>query len=408
MTYQGAHKKINIFSLFAVALIAVGGITNYTLLIETIAALLIILVFINNCKPILAKINKNQLFLLFCSILFIALFWLLSAPLPKYNGESTIWPAYWWERLAFDTLLAVLVGFLISDSKHAITSIGIFCTVPTVMITGAVIYSVVHGLSLYVTTYSPYLDGRVSNAGLCNQLLYLPAFLFFYVFSSKEKQTNSNLLSLLILYIFVSIECFLLQKRVAFIVLYFLVPLSVIVVKVREKKISFKHVIASAALLLIGATGFVIIATKMARPINVFNDPRIHLHWSFLKQLLSHPLINASLEMHHQIDYGNIWWFHNFFADVHRSSGIIPFVISIILIGFIGLRIIYHVFYKTGSIILFFMFLFVMLLLSSSVVPEGEFHPLLLVLLLGSINESLLAGIVSPTLQKSEHVSGNA
>ncbi len=385
------NKGRLLFSYIAVSLTAIGNITNHTIGIEIIALCSIsIALALNICDGRKLYITWWQGALLLLTILFGATFWKFSSPAPTYHGVSTCMPIGWWKEIGVAMLLSVLVGMVFNDAHEAIVAIGLFCVVPTIMNSYSVIYSLISGPTITETTYSPFLGVKIANAGLCNQLVYLPAFCFFYVCCLKMRQNKTAIILLGILYIFISAECYILQRRVVFIVLYIFVPFAWIAMQIIKKNIRKKQVLTTAALLIVSGLGFILITSKMGRPINILNDPRFHFEWSFLQQFLHNPLKNAILDVCYQKQY-EVWWFHNFFADVHRSSGFIPFVLAVILIGFIGGRICYYVFYRGGNMLFLFMFLFVFLILNSSVVPEGEFQPLLLVLMLGSLNEALLA-----------------
>jgi len=380
-----------LFGYIAVLLIAIGNITNHTIGIEIIAlcsiSIALALKVFDGSK---VYISWGQYALLVLTIVFGIIFWKFASPTPTYHGVSTCMPISWWKEITFAISLSVLVGIVFNDAREAIVATGLFCAVPTIMNSWAVIYSLISGTTITETTYSPFLGVKIANAGLSNQLLYLPAFCFFYVCCFKLRQNKTEIILLSLLYIFISSECFILQRRVVFVVLYFFVPSAWVAVQIIKKNIRIKEALTTAFLLMLLAFGFILIASQMGRPINIFNDPRFHFQWSFFQQLIDHPLKNAVLDLCYQKKY-EVWWFHNFFADVHRSSGFIPFVLAVILVGFIGTRIAYYVFYRGGNMLFLFMFLFVFLILNSSVVPEGEFQPLLLVLMLGSLNEALLA-----------------
>jgi hypothetical protein len=387
-------KTSYILGYLSVALIGIGNITDSqnTRIIQIVALSLICIVI--TLKSIVLKrvyINKPQAAFIAFSIIFGWTFWKLSAPEINYNGDPTSMPDWWWEELVFSIGLAAIAGTLFDDNRKAIIAIGIFCAVPTLMQSWSILYSLIYEISLTDSTYSPFLGFKISNAGLCNQLLYLPTFLFFYNLNAEKSKKTVRLITLSAIYILVSTECFILKKRVCFIMLYCILPFISIMLKVIKKDIKIKKIASYIALAIIMVCGFVFVANQMGRQTNIFSDGRFGLQSIFLKQFFNHPFKNASLDINDQIAYGKVWWFHNFFADVHRSSGIIPFVLAVILVGFIGARIYYNIFYKGGNMIFFLMFIFVFLILNSSVVPEGEFQPLLLVLLLGSINESVLA-----------------
>jgi hypothetical protein len=85
-------------------------------------------------------------------------------------------------------------------------------------------------------------------------------------------------------------------------------------------------------------------------------------------------------------------WFHNFFADVHRLSGFWALLTAIILMTYIFYRIIcvIRIEQRVG---LFLMAIAIpcFLIMNTSVVPEGERQPFLLMLAIGAISEVLIS-----------------
>ena len=90
--------------------------------------------------------------------------------------------------------------------------------------------------------------------------------------------------------------------------------------------------------------------------------------------------------------WSDLFWFHNFFADVHRLSGFLALLMAIILMAYIFYRIIcvIRIDLRVG---LFLMAIAIpcFLIMNTSVVPEGERQPFLLMLAIGAISEVLIS-----------------
>lgn len=87
-------------------------------------------------------------------------------------------------------------------------------------------------------------------------------------------------------------------------------------------------------------------------------------------------------------EWSHLPWFHNFFADVHRISGFWALLAAIILVSYIFIRLIalFRVNKKFGGFLLA-VAIPTFLIMMTSVVPEGEKQPFILMLLIGSVCE---------------------
>lgn len=123
------------------------------------------------------------------------------------------------------------------------------------------------------------------------------------------------------------------------------------------------------------------------RPIdqNFFNDARFQMLQYWLDHLVANPFQRVEVG---PAEWASLQWFHNFFADLHRLSGFWALLTAVILIAYI--------FYRTLCVILinkrFGLFLMAVaipcfLIMNTSVVPEGERQPFLLLLAIGAIAE---------------------
>ena len=118
---------------------------------------------------------------------------------------------------------------------------------------------------------------------------------------------------------------------------------------------------------------------------NLFHDARFQIIQYWLNRFLENPFHRSEVG---PAPWSDLQWFHNFFADIHRLSGFWALLAAVILIGFIFFRIIC----VTRIDERFGLFLMAIatpcfLIMNTSVVPEGERQPFLLLLAIGAISE---------------------
>ena len=129
------------------------------------------------------------------------------------------------------------------------------------------------------------------------------------------------------------------------------------------------------------------------RPVksSMLNDSRFQMLQFWIDRFLANPF--------QRIDVGPApWdvypWFHNFFADIHRLSGFWALLTAVILVAYIFYRVL-CVISKERRVGLFLMAVAIpnFLIMNTSVVPEGERQPFLLLLAIGAISEVILANL---------------
>jgi hypothetical protein len=126
------------------------------------------------------------------------------------------------------------------------------------------------------------------------------------------------------------------------------------------------------------------------RPLHkdILNDARFQMFQYWLDHVIIEPF--------QRLEVGPAPWtdlqrFHNFFADVHRLSGFWALLAALILVAYIFLRILF-VIKRNKRLGLFLMAIAIpcFLIMNTSVVPEGERQPFLLLLAIGAISEVVL------------------
>ncbi len=126
------------------------------------------------------------------------------------------------------------------------------------------------------------------------------------------------------------------------------------------------------------------------RPLDqtLFNDARFQMFQYWFERVIANPF--------QRIEVGPApWdvypWFHNFFADIHRLSGFWALLAAVVLTSYIFIRL-FFVIRVDRRLGLFLMTIAIpcFLIMNTSVVPEGERQPFLLLLAIGAISEVIL------------------
>jgi hypothetical protein len=128
-------------------------------------------------------------------------------------------------------------------------------------------------------------------------------------------------------------------------------------------------------------------ASYLSRPLdaNLFSDARFQMFQFWFNHFLENPFQRSEVG---PAPWSDLQWFHNFFADIHRLSGFWALLAAALLMAYI--------FYRIACVIkmdrrygLFLMAIAIpcFLIINTSVVPEGERQPFLLLLAIGAIAE---------------------
>lgn len=129
------------------------------------------------------------------------------------------------------------------------------------------------------------------------------------------------------------------------------------------------------------------------RPVNpnLLGDARFEMFQFWANHLFANPFQRIEVG---PPPWDSLQWFHNFFADIHRLSGFWALLAAVILVAYIFYRVL-CVILKERRVGLFLMAVAIpnFLIMNTSVVPEGEKQPFLLLLAIGVISEVILANI---------------
>jgi hypothetical protein len=122
---------------------------------------------------------------------------------------------------------------------------------------------------------------------------------------------------------------------------------------------------------------------------DLLNDSRFIMLRFWLDNLTTDPFKRPEVG---PTPWDYLQWFHNFFADVHRLSGFWALMAAVFLVIYIFFRIAWLVKKdKRLGLFLMSMAMCCFLIMNTSVVPEGERQPFLLLLAIGAISEVALA-----------------
>lgn len=118
---------------------------------------------------------------------------------------------------------------------------------------------------------------------------------------------------------------------------------------------------------------------------NFFNDGRFQMLRFWLEHLIANPFQRTEVG---PAQWAMWQWFHNFFADIHRLSGFYALLSAVILIAYILFKILCVIrMDKRFGLFLMAIAIPCFLIMNTSVVPEGERQPFLLLLAIGAISE---------------------
>ena len=118
---------------------------------------------------------------------------------------------------------------------------------------------------------------------------------------------------------------------------------------------------------------------------NLFHDARFQMIQYWFNHFVENPFQRSEVG---PAPWSDLQWFHNFFADIHRLSGFWALLAAVVLIGFIFFRLFWVIkIDKRFGLFLMAIAIPCFLIMNTSVVPEGERQPFLLLLTIGAIAE---------------------
>ena len=372
------------------------GFGVYPLLAPALIAVLLGL-FLIGTKPFLENIQNllsqpGYLAFLLCLGLFLAAYRWLYIP---YHPEILKMPwAYFRVLFALSIFSVLWVGFFAKTTEH-IVFIWCFCLGALLLGLGTV------GTALALQSppyYGNVIDIRylpfgmvkfINTPGMSNLLCLFPvAFLAGIILEPSQRPRWFWVIGILGFALSVG-AALVLGQRSYFILALIIEPMIVALFLLLLK--SWRLFITICSLLITypilkwadqaAGTAF------LYRPLdqNIFHDARFQMLQFWLEHFFANPF--QKLEVG-PAQWADLQWFHNFFADVHRLSGFWAVLAAAILMAFIFYRIICVVkLDRRFGLFLMAIYTSCFLIMNTSVVPEGERQPFLLLLAIGAIAE---------------------
>lgn len=326
---------------------------------------------------------------------FLYLFRTQHAPLPLANGTSMVLVDYWWWNFLSMSVMATLLGVLAFRGIVQRWVLGGFCLAMTLLgLLFCVSTMFLEGHTYGGAVFNPFEKVLINRAGISCFLVFFPAFLISLLPDLRGKKLWFGVGVTAFFYALSIWQGLLHGSRTVVAILMVLVPALVFGLSLFHAEGFSRKVLArlggrrTALLAVVVVGGFLVINFMSARPITfeILFDERFTWYLkAFVQQIFSAPLEHSSVPA----QFGHPW-FHNFFADVHRSSGFYALLVSFLLAGWVFVRAFQLQLLERKQISNSVILLIVFLIMNTSVTPEGEYQPFLLFLLLGGLVEARL------------------
>lgn len=376
------------------------GFGVYPLLIPSLVLAIIGFIWIGP-QSFVKNLQKNLLkpgCLLFLAILSLFFACYRGFYLP-YHPEILVMPWSYFRVLYGLSILTVLWIAFFNHDIGLIEFIWLFCL-------GSLLFCVITvGMAMWLQKppfYGSIIDIRyiplgirkfINTPGIANLLSLFPAT-FLAALILKPNQRPRWFWTLGVLGFAISILAALaLAQRSYFLLTLIIEPILVALFLLLLK--SWRTLIMICALMicypLIRFLDYEMDTNYLYRPLdqNPFNDARFQMLRYWVEHVIKNPFQRIEVG---PAAWSDLQWFHNFFADIHRLSGFWALLTAFILVSYIFLRIICVM----GKDLRFGSFLMAVaipcfLIINTSVVPEGERQPFLLLLAIGAISEVFLS-----------------
>lgn len=339
------------------------------------------------CDPLT---KPGFLFFLALVALFLILYWGFYIP---YRLEITKMPwAYFEVLFALFTISLLWVGIFTKTSER-IEFIWYFCLGAFLLVLGTVGATLVLKSPPYYANvidirYLPFgMERFINTPGMANLLSLFPVTFLAGILLKPDQRPKWFWLMGIFGFVLSLGAAITLGQRSYFLVVLVIVPIILVCLLLLLK--SWHPFIAFCSLLL----SYPIInwiAQIKGMPLffrslnqNLVNDPRFQMLRFWFDHLIANPFQRASVG---PAPWDTHPWFHNFFADIHRLSGFWALLAAVILVSYIFYTIL-RVVRRDKRMGLFLMVIAItcFLIMNTSVVPEGERQPFLLLLVIGAI-----------------------
>ncbi len=342
---------------------------------------------------------------------FLLCYWGLHTPYHP-NILKMSWAYY----PALTTLCAITIlsiTFLSKDSE-LITFIWLFCIgslIFCLLTVGITLLIENRGLKLYgnVTDIRHLLTGNkksINTPGIANLLCLFPATFLAGLILKPSQRPRGFWLTGIAGSLSSLAAALVIGQRSYFAITLIISPLSVafFLLILRQWRPCFSIILVLVTYpTLLKLDALLGIAYLNRRPVdlNIVKDARFEMFQFWADHLIANPLQRIEVG---PPPWDSLQWFHNFFADIHRLSGFWALLTAVILVAYIFYRVL-CVISKERRIGLFLMAVAIpnFLIMNTSVVPEGERQPFLLLLAIGAISEVILANIKLASSSEPHH-----
>lgn len=236
-------------------------------------------------------------------------------------------------------------------------------------------------------------DIAIGNSpGISNLLCFVPIVFWAGLLLDEDSRPRGMILMGLIASLFAVFAAIQLQQRTFFLLVLVLQPVLIGLLLMLLKRYYTGLMLFSICLIypillwLEGFFGITILPRKLDA--NLLTDARVEMFRFWFSHVWKDPWSRVEVG---PAPWDSLYWFHNFFADVHRLSGLKPVLATCAFFGLLFIRTIYLLWLRPawGAFVLAVAFPTFMIA-NTSVVPEGERQPFLFLVLLYSICECLL------------------
>lgn len=392
---KSSHIKLLLMAFTPITL----GFGVYPLLIPAVIVTLLGFFWIGS-KSSIVNVKETTVepgYLIFSSLLGLFFFCYAEFYLP-YHPEILVMSWSYFQVLFGLCIFTVLWIIMLEKNADLVGFIWMFCLGSLLFSIATVIFAILlqkppfYG-SVIDIRYLPFGTIKfVNSPGIANLLCLFPtAFLAGFLLKPDQRPRWFWMLGGFG-FVLSLISALTLGQRSYFVVVLFITPI----------------IVALFLLLLRSWRAFVVICTLLIgyrllrwldlamgmnflyRPLDqsLFNDARFQMFHYWLEHLVVDPFKRVEVG---PIPWNHLQWFHNFFADIHRLSGFWALLTAVILVAYIIIRLI-SVIRIDRRLGLFLMAIAIpcFLIMNTSVVPEGERQPFLLLLAIGAISEVIL------------------
>lgn len=350
-------------------------------------------------REIFGRIKLGGWVLIFLSLLFLCTY---SIEYVAYRPDIFSIEPYYFQMLFVLSFCALALPFCFQDEKNYLDLIWSLCL-------GAFCWAALTILASLLFSNPPYysriIDLRAlgrgiiqygNTPGIASLLAFFPIVFFANFILVDSKKSCRFLWVSLFGFCISTIGAILIQQRSFFVIVLILQPILVgsflyMVGRVRVG-LSLLSVIAIYPMMLLINTNIEFLTRKVDA--GIFFDARIKMFKFWIEQVLTNPFVVPAVGPPPWDSYQH---FHNFFADLHRISGVWALFIVATLIMYIFIRLIYLTYFnKRIGYYLLAVAIPLILIMLSTVVPEGEKQPFLALLLIGSITERCISDMSKP------------